>query len=284
MVTINSRTEDQAMSLQPGGAWGNFTLARSLGEGTSGEVYLAHDSWLGHDVALKILRARVAEKAKMLHEARMLVRVRHSHVVTVHGADVHDSRLGFWMDFVDGLTLKEVIQRGGPRSAGEAAAWGQDLCRALAAVHAEGIVHRNVNAQNVMRQTQDGRLILMDFGAGELPDGPAKGAGDGAPLYLAPELFDGGLATRSSDIYALGVLLFHVVSRRFPFEGATRDELLEAHTRGRRVRLEDVRPDLPSSFVDVVERAIDPNPAVRYASAATCWPRFAPARTRVLFT
>ena len=269
MVTINSRTEDQvsATSLQPGGVWGNFTLARRIGEGGSGEVYLAHDSWLGHDIALKILRARVAEKAKMLHEARMLVRVRHSHVVTVHGADVHGGRLGFWMDFVDGLTLKEVILRGGPRSAGEATAWGQDLCRALAAVHAAGIVHRDVKAQSVMRQTHDGRLILMDFGAGEQLDGPANGAGAGTPLYLAPELLDGGVATRSSDIYALGVLLFHVVSMRFPLEGATRDELLEAHARGLRVRLEDVRPDLPASFVDVVERAINRNPAVRYASA-----------------
>ena len=269
MATISSRTEDQAsaISIQPGGAWGNFTLARKIGEGASGEVYLAHDSWIGNDIALKILRARVAEKAKMLHEARMLVRVRHSHVVTVHGADVHDSRLGFWMDFVDGLTLKEVIQRGGPRSAGEAAAWGQDLCRALAAVHAAGIVHRDVKAQNVMRQTQDGRLILMDFGAVERLDGPARSAGAGAPLYLAPELLDGGVATRSSDIYALGVLLFHVVSVRFPFEGATWDELLQAHTGGRRVRLEDVRPDLPACFVDVVDRAIDRNPAVRYASA-----------------
>jgi eukaryotic-like serine/threonine-protein kinase len=269
MVTIRRRTEDQvpALSLQPGGVWGNFTLDRKIGEGDTGEVYLARDSWLGHDVALKILRARVVEKARMLHEARMLVRVRHSHVVTVHGADVHGGRLGFWMDFVDGLTLKEVILRGGPRSAGEATAWGQDLCRALAAVHAEGIVHRDVKAQNVMRQTNDGRLLLMDFGAGELRDGTPKGAGAGAPLYQAPELLDGSEATRSSDIYALGVLLFHVVSMRYPFEGATRAELLEAHARGRRVRLEDVRPDLPSTFVDVVERALNRNPALRYASA-----------------
>jgi serine/threonine protein kinase len=268
MGTNRRRTEDQvsADSIQPGCEWGNFTLARRIGEGSSGEVYLAHDSWLGHDIALKILRARVAEKAKMLHEARMLVRVRHSHVVTVHGADVHDGRLGFWMDFVDGLTLKEVILRGGPRSAGEAGAWGQDLCRALAAVHAAEIVHRGVKAQNVMRQAHDGRLILMDFGAGEL-HGQARSADAGAPVYMAPELLDGGVATPSSDIYALGVLLFHVVSMRFPHEGETREELVEAHARGRRVRLEDVRPDLPSCFVEVVERAISRNPAVRYASA-----------------
>ena len=98
----------------------------------------------------------------------MLVRVRHINVVMVHGADVQGGRLGFWMDFIEGSTLHDVIHREGNRSAGEALAWGQDLCRALAAVHNAGIVHRDVKAQNVMRRTSDGRLILMDFGAGEI--------------------------------------------------------------------------------------------------------------------
>ena len=269
MFTIRSQTEDQAEDrpLEPGEVWGNFTLVRKIGEGPNAEVYLARDSWLAHDVALKLLRANVADKAKMLHEARMLVRARHSSIVTVHGADVHGGRLGFWMDFVDGSTLNEVILRGGPRSAGEAMAWGQDLCRALAAVHAAGVIHRDVKAQNVMRQTHDGRLILMDFSAGELLDEPRKGAAAGTPLYLAPELLEGGVATRSSDIYALGVLLFYVVSSRFPIDGESWDELRAAHASGTRLRLEDVRPDLPALFVDVVERAISPNPRGRYTSA-----------------
>jgi tRNA A-37 threonylcarbamoyl transferase component Bud32 len=256
-----------ASPLGPGDKWGNFELLRKIGEGTFGEVFLARDLWLGHDIALKVLRASIADKAKMLHEARMLVRVRHPHVVTVHGADVHNGRLGFWMDFVDGLTLHDAILRDGRRSAGEAVAWGQDLCRALAAVHAAGIVHRDVKAQNVMRQAGDGRLILMDFGAGEMLDAPRLGEAAGTPLYLAPELLDGAAATRNSDIYALGVLLFYVVAKQFPINAATWDELLQAHERGVRVHLEDVRPDLPASFVSVVERALNRDPSARYASA-----------------
>jgi serine/threonine protein kinase len=256
-----------ATLLGPGSTWGNFELLKKIGEGSFGEVFLARDLWLGHDVALKVLRTSIGDRGKMLNEARMLVRVRHPHVVTVHGADVHGGRLGFWMDFVDGVTLHEVIRRDGQRSAGEARAWGQDLCRALAAVHAAGIVHRDVKAQNVMRRAGDGQLILMDFGAGEMLDAPRLGESAGTPLYLAPELLDGAAATKRSDIYALGVLLFYVVSRRFPIEAETWEDLLQAHEQRRRVRLEDVRPDLPPSFVNVVEHALDSNPDARFASA-----------------
>ena len=253
--------------LPPGTQWGNFELVRKIGEGTFGEVFLARDLWLGHDVALKLLKTNVTDRARMLHEARMLVRVRHLNVVMVHGADVHGGRMGFWMDFVEGATLHDAIRREGPRSASEAFAWGQDLCRALAAVHGAGIVHRDVKAQNVMRRTSDGRLVLMDFGAGELLGTPRAGAAAGTPMYLAPELLHGAEASRSSDIYALGVLLFFLVSRKFPVQAASWDELLAAHERKERVRLEDVRPDMPSAFVDVVERALRPDPSQRYASA-----------------
>lgn len=247
--------------------WGNFELIKKVGEGTFGEVFLARDLWLGHDVALKLLKANIVDRARMLQEARMLVRVRHLNVVMVHGADVHEGRLGFWMDFIEGSTLDEAIHREGPRSAGEALAWGQDLCRALAAVHNAGIVHRDVKAQNVMRRTSDGRLVLMDFGAGELLGTPRGGPGAGTPLYLAPELVNGAEASRSSDIYALGVLLFFLVSRKFPVRANTWDELVAAHARHDRVRLEDVRPDIPPAFVDVIERALRPEPSQRYASA-----------------
>ena len=107
----------EAPAAKAGTLWGNFELIRKIGEGTFGEVFLARDLWLGHDVALKLLRANVVDKARMLQEARMLVRVRHPHVVTVHGADVQGGRLGFWMDFVDGVTLHDAVRRDGRRSA-----------------------------------------------------------------------------------------------------------------------------------------------------------------------
>ena len=255
------------LDVSPGTRWGNFELVRKVGEGTFGEVFLARDLWLGHDVALKLLKANIADRARMLQEARMLVRVRHLNVVMVHGADVHGGRLGFWMDFVEGSTLHDAIHREGPRSSSEALAWGQDLCRALAAVHNAGIVHRDVKAQNVMRRATDGRLVLMDFGAGEILGATRTGRGVGTPLYLAPEVINGAPASRRSDIYALGVLLFFLVSRKFPVSANTWDELLTAHRRRERVRLEDVRPDMPPSFIDVIERALRPDPSQRYASA-----------------
>ena len=253
--------------VSPGTRWGNFELIKKVGEGQFGEVFLARDLWLGHDVALKLLKANFGDRARMLQEARMLVRVRHINVVMVHGADVQGGRLGFWMDFIEGSTLHDVIHREGNRSAGEALAWGQDLCRALAAVHNAGIVHRDVKAQNVMRRSSDGRLVLMDFGAGEIMGASRTGPGAGTPLYLAPELLNGAEASRSSDIYALGVLLFFLVSRKFPVHANTWYELVTAHERRERVRLEDLRPDMPSTFVDVIERALRPEPSQRYASA-----------------
>ena len=253
-----------------GAAWGPLLLVRKIGEGSYGEVYQAHDTWLDHPVALKLLKREAEDRVQpsdILHEARKLARVRHGNVVTVHGADRHNGRVGFWMDFVDGETLAARVSRG-RMSAGEATSVGQEVCRALAAVHRANIIHRDVKAQNVMRAHDGGRIILMDFGAGQFVNDPSLGKrAQGTPLYLAPEVLHGGDATVRSDIYAAGVLLFYLVTGRFPVEGSTPKELLDAHARGRRRRLRDERPDLSESFIAIVERAIDPDPERRYASA-----------------
>lgn len=251
------------------GTWGHLLLVRKIGEGSYGEVYHAHDTWLDHPVALKLLKPEVEKRlpaAQLLHEARKLARVRHPNVVTVHGADRHNGRVGFWMDFIDGETLATRVQ-GGSLNAGEASNVGQEICKALAAVHRANLIHRDVKAQNVMRAFDGGRIILMDFGAGQFVDAPFENPGQGTPLYLAPEILDGRDATPRSDIYACGVLLFYLVTNRFPVNGTSLQELREAHVRGERRRLRDERPDLPDSFVTIVERAIDPDPLRRYASA-----------------
>lgn len=256
----------------PGGhleVWGHLLLVRKVGEGTFGEVFQAHDTWLDHPVALKLLKTEAENwvaPAQLLHEARKLARVRHVNVVTVHGADRHNGRVGFWMDFIDGETLATRVGKGG-LSAGEAASVGQEVCKALAAVHRANIIHRDVKAQNVMRAHDGGRIILMDFGAGEFVDAPKETRAQGTPLYLAPEVLEGGEATVRSDIYACGVLLYHLVTTRFPVEGGSLEAIRAAHARGERRRLRDARPDLPESFIAIVERAIDPSPARRYASA-----------------
>jgi TolB-like protein/Tfp pilus assembly protein PilF len=237
--------------------WGHLILLEKIGEGAFGEVYRARDPWLDREVALKLMKPSVASPGatpRIVNEARTLARVRHPNVVTVHGADQHDTRVGLWMDLVRGRTLAQIVAEQGPFSASEAAVTGQEVCRALAAVHAAGLVHRDVKAQNVMRES-GGRLVLMDFGAG------------GTPLYLAPDVLAGGAATVQSDLYAVGVLLYYLTTSRYPVAGGSLEDLQRAHASGERRRLAEQRPDLPDRFVAAVERALDSNPATRFESA-----------------
>jgi tRNA A-37 threonylcarbamoyl transferase component Bud32/tetratricopeptide (TPR) repeat protein len=252
--------------------WGRLLLQERVGAGVYGEVYRAFDESLRRDVALKLLRSsgRSAEllAAKVLNEGRLLARVRHRNVVTVHGVDTHEGRVGLWMEFIRGNTLEQLLERQGPFGGREASLLGQDLCRALAAVHAAGLVHRDVKAQNVIRE-EGGRLVLMDFGTGLLldDDEAVKGAPvAGTPLYLAPEVLGGDDASPQSDIYSLGVLLFHLVTGSYPYVARSLAELRRVQARGERKRLHDLRPDLSEGFVQVVERALETNPADRYTS------------------
>jgi len=185
--------------------WGHLLLRRKIGEGSFGEVYHAHDTWLDHPVALKLLKPEVAARDtshRILHEARRLARVRHPNIVTVHGADLHHGRLGFWMELIEGETLSSLLGNG-RMSPGEAAQIGQEVCLALAAVHQAGLVHRDVKAQNVMRTNDGGRIILMDFGAGQPMGIAPTGRPQGTPLYVAPEIFAGAPA----DVADLSVRL-----------------------------------------------------------------------------
>jgi serine/threonine-protein kinase len=274
----------EADARSPGGRdrWGHLLLVRKIGEGSYGEVYQAHDTWLDHPVALKLLKPEAEKRvspSEILQEARKLARIRHHNVVIVHGADRHDGRVGFWMDFIEGETLATAVARG-RFSEGEAAHIGREVCRALAAVHQAKIIHRDVKAQNVMRAADGGRIILMDFGAGQfIEDRSLPKRAQGTPLYLAPELFSGGDASVRSDIYAVGALLYHLVTGGFPVEASSYAGLAEAHERRQRKRLRDERPDLSENFIAVVERALDPDPERRYASAGEMEARLSSHRT-----
>lgn len=249
--------------------WGHFALLERLGSGTQGDVFRAVDTRLDRQVALKFLKppSPGATPEHLLSEARLLARVRHPNVVTVHGAEQLDGRVALWMELVAGDTLDTIVQRGGPLSAAEAALIGGDLCRALAAVHAAGLVHRDIKAQNVMREA-GGRYVLMDFGLGHdvtAADVAVRSAG--TPLYLAPEVFEGHPATVQSDLYAVGVLLYYLVTGQFPVRGWSVPEIAEAHRGHVRRRLGDARADLPAAFMALVERATHHDPAQRFRSA-----------------
>jgi len=251
--------------------WGHLRIVDRLGAGGFGEVFRAWDTNLQREVALKLLRpgagvGGVTRSESVLHEGQRLARVSHPNIVSVYGAQQLGGRVGIWGELLNGRTLAQIVESDGPLSAKEACVIGDAICRALSAAHRQGVLHRDVKAQNVMRE-KGGRIVLMDFGLGLDVDGAAQPARlAGTPLYLAPELLDGGRPSVRSDIYSLGVLLFYLVTGTMPVTGRSLDEIAARHRRGERQRLPDLRGDLPASFVRVVERALAVDPADRFAS------------------
>jgi serine/threonine protein kinase/Tfp pilus assembly protein PilF len=253
--------------------WGPLELREKIGEGAFGTVYKGYDPRLARELAVKLIPSAHgisgASSAEVLREGRLLARVRHTNVVTVFGADSFDGVVGIWMEYVEGRSLADIVRTTGPYGPREALLVGVDLARALAAVHAAGLVHGDIKTQNVMRAA-GGRTVLMDFGAGR--DLPTDGddlpvAITGTPLYMAPEVFASGRGSVRSDIYSLGVLLDHLVSGTFPIAAQTLSDVRAAHRDGRRRLLRDARPDLPSAFIRVVQRATAISPEARYESA-----------------
>lgn len=253
--------------------WGHLEIREKIGEGAFGEVFRAWDGNLDREVALKLLKSEPSARASLastvLKEGRLLARLRHPNVVTVHGAETHEGRVGLWMEFVRGRSLADLLTEQGTLGAREAALIGLDLCRALAAVHGAGLLHRDIKARNVMRE-EGGRILLMDFGAGgdaEEVEGQAARTISGTPLYIAPEVYERRPATARSDIYSLGVLLYHLVTGSYPVQAGTLAELQSKHSRREMRLLRDERSDLPEAFVNVVERALAWDPDERFATA-----------------
>jgi serine/threonine protein kinase len=247
--------------------WGPFDIIREIGRGGYGTVYLAWESTLERAVALKLLHY-ADRSSTALNEARLLALAEHPNVVRVLGADEHDGVVGLWMEFVKGVTLREFLEKNGALAAHEAAAIGICLCRAVAAVHRAGLVHRDIKVHNVMREDRTGRIVLMDFGSGAMRTDDLNDMPDlvGTPLYLAPELLTGSPATIASDVYSLGVVLYHLVTLDFPVREKSIAGSCETRSAGPFVPLTDRRPDVPPPFAYVVSRALAHDPSQRYDS------------------
>jgi TolB-like protein/Tfp pilus assembly protein PilF len=251
---------------EPGRRWGTLAIQEQIGHGTFGDVYRARDAALDRDVALKLVDH--APSATAPEEGRLLARVRHSNVVTVYGAALHDGRYGIWMEFIRGRTLAAVVREHGPLAPEDVTAIGIDVCRALTAVHASGLLHGDIKPQNVMRE-EGGRIVVMDFGTGRLATG--EGQRDrlaGTPLYLAPEVLRGAAPDVRADVYSAGVLLYYLLTGAHPVEGSTLNEVRAAHAAGARTPVRSRRTEMPRPVAAIIERAIAVEPSDRFESAA----------------
>jgi hypothetical protein len=266
-----SREEDSVPE-----SWGHLKILGRIGKGSFGSVYRAWDSQLERQVALKLLRTRIEQNAgissAVLKEGRLLARVTHDNVARVHGADVIGGQLGVWMELVEGPTLEDLVRERGSLTEAEAVEIGLQVCSALQAIHDAGVVHQDVKAQNVILDTRASkpRAVLTDFGGGvtrNLASRPDRDPRVATPLYMAPQLFEGGEPSPRTDVYSVGVLLFFLATGKYPVDGRTAAELRAAHARGDRTSLRELSASLSDHFVETVERACASDPAKRFESA-----------------
>lgn len=256
----------------PHDRWGHLQVREMLGRGTFGGVFRALDTKLDREVALKLTPALDPSSGtltRIFHEARELARVRHPNVLLVHGVDVHNGWVGMWTEFIRGVTLEQALKQSGSFDAEECIAVGLELCRAVAAVHEAGLVHGDIKCDNVMREC-GGRIVLVDFGLTEHRSlgGETKDT-RGTPLYMAPERFRGAPASVASDVYSIGVVLYRLLSCRYPVMANSVAALVAAHLQRER---EPLPPDVVAvcpALARIIEQTLAEDPSNRCVPVET---------------
>jgi len=252
---------------------GRYRIQELVGVGAMGMVYRALDERLKVVVALKVLRLERAPDLRRLerfeHELVLARQVTHRNVVRIHDIG-QDGDLHFLtMDYVQGRSLKEMLEERGHLEVGQVVSIAHDLALALAAAHREDIVHRDLKPANVLVD-QDGRAYVTDFGvARSLNQAGLTQAGVviGTLGYLAPEQARGGNLDGRTDLYALGLIMFEMLTGKLPFTGETFEEVLAQRTTGKPRELSDEGVHAPAWLSRLLARCLERDPALRYPDA-----------------
>ncbi len=261
----------------------HYEIEAKLGEGGMGAVYRARDTVLGRDVAVKVISPDAAGDpdlaSRILREAKAASRLNHPNIVTVHEFGRAGAVDFIVMEYVDGEPLTRRMPVGG-LPIDRAIEYGAEIADALAVAHEAGIVHRDIKPGNVML-TRTGRVKVVDFGlARPLPVAPGAdtreastqwmtraGVAAGTVGYMAPEQIEGKPPDARSDVFALGVVLFELVTGRRPFGGDSIWTTIQATLSGEVPDVVRLRPEVPPALARIIGRAIARDPAARYPSA-----------------
>ncbi len=252
---------------------GRYQIVRHLARGGMAEVYLARDLLLDRPVAVKVLFPEFASDRSFVErfrrEARAAANLNHPNIVSIYDWGEEGGTYFIVMEYVDGLTLRDVIRRQGPLMATRAAEIGADIAAGLHFAHVNGVVHRDVKPGNVIITAS--RVKVTDFGIARAGD-PAEsltqaGAVMGTATYFSPEQAQGHVVDLRSDVYSLGVVLYEMVAARPPFTGDNPVSIAYQHVREEPVPASEHNPDVPPVFDAIIAKAMVKNRANRYGSA-----------------
>jgi len=256
---------------------GRYRLEARIGEGGMGVVYRARHVLIDRVVAVKLirpdLRGETHLRAWMLREARAANRVDHAHIIDIHDiGETEEGELYLVMEYLVGTSLSSELARGSM-----ALARGVDIleqmCAALARAHDLGVVHRDLKSDNILLTTRGGRkdfVKILDFGLAHLAMDPRlapKGAVFGTPEYMAPEQARGEEATAQSDLYALGVLFFEMLTGQLPFRSDDRETLLEMQRTAVAPRPRSIKPDVLPAAETIVIKLLEKDRRKRFQDA-----------------
>ena len=264
---------------QSGDVIGAYRIKRELGRGGMGHVYLATDTKLDRDVALKVLAPPLvhdaSQRERLRREARAAALLSHPGICTIYALEEIGEEFIIVAEYIDGRSLRDEISSGRRPSGSDLLQATRELAAALAAAHARGVTHRDIKPENVMRSASgslkilDFGLALMDVGADDSgsPRVTNPGSVIGTPAYMAPEQINHGAVDARTDLFALGVLLFEYATGVHPFEAASPMSVWARVLEGRATTLDTLRQDLPPQIDRIVQRCLQRNPSDRFATA-----------------
>ncbi|MFY9610946.1 MAG: protein kinase [Blastocatellia bacterium] len=256
---------------------GPYSILSKLGAGGMGEVHLARDSRLARNVALKLLDPDLIDNSqqrmRFLREARLASALDHPNVCTIHEVGEAAGRLFIAMQYVEGLTLKQVIS-GRPLDLASLLSIGLQVADALSAAHSQGIVHRDIKPGNIII-TGRGQVKVLDFGLAKLFETAVGDAGAeltktgavlGTPNYMSPEQARGERTNHRGDIFSFGVVLYEMATGRAPFKAKSQPETLNAVINQPHAPVNEMNKEAPPGLAAIVDRALAKDPADRYQS------------------
>jgi serine/threonine-protein kinase len=256
---------------------GDFHILRRIGTGGMGQVYLARQTSLKRDVALKLLRGELNTNLTALKrfqaEAQAVAKLNHPNIVHIHQIGEADGLQYMVLEFVDGRNLRDYLARKGPPDLPVTLSVMRQVALALQKAHEQGIVHRDIKPENIL-VTRKVEVKVTDFGLSRFfaGDQPAtnltqSGVTLGTPLYMSPEQVQGQAVDNRSDIYSFGVTCYHLLAGEPPFRGASAFEVALKHVQEQPRLLSDLRPDLPPDLCGMIHKMMAKHPADRYQSA-----------------